>query len=630
MVNQQLTGPMGVERVLAPRLVVLASVVPLAALGQGLNFDNVTSQGHIDLGAPSEGVSAIDVDLDGYMDLLVVRPDSTYVLWRNVEDPSRPGNRNFLDVTAGSGLDDTGLPRSNEVQAVVAADYDRDGDPDIYGSSRSVFGSRLGILFRNDAGQFSNVTALAGVELRNVENTSPATWSDVDLDGWPDLFIVTPEAENFRLLLNNGDGSFRDASDRVAAPSVPSYAYSALWTDVDLDGFADAVVGFQAGFMMILNNVAAEDGGRQLAAGQTVALTGISPMGIAAGDYDGDGDFDLAVSVDGVANGIVYRNDDGVFTAVTPFTVDCTWGVNWLDGDNDGDLDFFTAGDCHSNEFFPDFLIENLGGGQFVDVSTRLGSTLDFSYHSLVVDYNNDGRQDLVVNDPFAQVTVYENTSSDAGHWLKVKLDGRGNTNREGIGALVRVATGELQQVREVRSGSSVTATEDLRAHFGLGASASADWIEVVWPRAGALASRTQRFAGPFGADQILTLRPSVGGIAEGLDLTAARCLNRTTGESVVAAVAGDGSWDCEASGLVVGDEDRLIVLLRGIASADTASELRGGTTGFAARAVQCRNLSTGQTVVAPTDGAAAWDCASAGLTFDPGNQLVMLAFGEY
>jgi len=130
--------------------------------------------------------------------------------------------------------------------------------------------------------------------------------------------------------------------------------------------------------------------------------------------------------------------------------------------------------------------------------------------YAVQIDFNNDGRQDVIACNtasPDASLSIYENLTTTANHWIKLRLVGDGSAvNRDAVGAVVRLHAGGTVRMRHVASGSSTSATEDTRLAFGLGATETVDRIEVVWPRSGSLASRTEVFCGPFAADQIFTL----------------------------------------------------------------------------------------------------------------------------
>ncbi len=289
--------------------------------------------------------------------------------------------------------------------------------------------------------------------------------------------------------------------------------YSHTWFDYDGDGYDDCFVlanGNPVG--VVLHNVDDGAGGRAFVnsgpdIGFDVRFGG--PMGITIGDIDGDADLDLAVT--DFDAGRYYRNDAGTFTEIFPILADWGWGNALFDVDNDRDLDYFMVGST-GNGAIESLLFENLGAS-FTDISAAVNGPLASSQHSVQIDYDTDGRTDFFVINPgtgTVPLTVLQNESI-SGNWAIVKVVGDGvNVNGDAIGALVRLHSAAGTQVRTIQSGTSTTATEDLRARFGLGADEEIDWIDVVWPRLGSLAERTQRFDGPFLPNQVLTLASSV------------------------------------------------------------------------------------------------------------------------
>ena len=155
----------------------------------------------------------------------------------------------------------------------------------------------------------------------------------------------------------------------------------------------------------------------------------------------------------------------------------------------------------------------DIGGARFVDTTPGLNGVSAPSKHSIQLDINNDGRQDLITCNPGVQagypsmfVSVYRNLSQTNNHWITLRLRGGGRSNGDAVGAVARITAGGRTQVRELISGSSTTATEDLRLHFGLGSATEVQHIQVLWPRRGSLSSRLQTYGGPFKVDRILTL----------------------------------------------------------------------------------------------------------------------------
>jgi hypothetical protein len=512
-----------------PACFVLHAGAP-AASGQvsigGVSFIDRGWSGQIPLGDYGGGIGVLDYDRDGWQDLLIGAANGRQKgLFRNVPDASRPGARTFANVIVGSGLDDADNV-SRYSAGILAADVDNDGDQDLMMTGFH-FGDRTsGLLYRNDtvsgsAPVFTNVSAASGVRTGNDQPQS-ASFTDFDLDGDLDLLIASQQGSSrfLRFLLNNGDGTFADATTLVPTLSGVSTIYAHVWADFDLDGDQDCFVLSSGGGPSVLLNTFVGGTRRLVNVAQEVGFTtlGPAPMGIAAGDYDGDGDPDIAISNGAV--GIYYRNDVGaggarVLTRVTPFSTMWAWGVLWIDVDNDGDLDHYQCGSVGQGPNF-DSLKRNLGGGVFDNISPAMNSSFSVSQFAVQVDWNNDGRPDVVSTNPFGDnryVAVSENVSTTPNHWLKVAVAGDGvRVNRDGVGALVRVRVGGRTLTREVSNGSSTTSTEDLRQNFGLGGSTSADWVEVVWPRSGSISGRTVRYDRPIAGDQILFLTAPCAG----------------------------------------------------------------------------------------------------------------------
>ncbi|MFO0972367.1 MAG: FG-GAP-like repeat-containing protein [Phycisphaerae bacterium] len=493
----------------AAALFIPNNVSAVVSIG-GISFIDRNQTGEVVLGPVRGGLAVIDFDRDGYLDLAIGDQFGfASHLFRNVPDAARPGFRTFADVSAASGLvEPDGTARLSV--GVLTADYDNDGDDDIFMVGRGAAPASYGLLYRNDGGTFTNVSIAAGVRLPG-GNAEAASWCDFDLDGDVDLLVMGNAVPYATLLVNNGNGTFTDRSDLLPVVPSPAHFYSMIWTDYDGDGWPDCfpLNSSGAGHDTVLHSIPDGFGGRRF---QNVADAlgfvglGNAPMGISAGDFDGDGDLDFGIS-DAIV-GTYFRNDGGLFTHITPFSTMFGWGVIWLDVDNDRDVDFYTAGSWQNPNL--DNLQRNDGGGAFANISPALNTVSLASQYAVRMDFNNDGRPDIITVNPLNSVSVFENVSTAANHWTLLTLRGDGvQVNRDAIGARVRLTSGGVTQLRELVSGSSTTATEDLRVHFGLGADAAIDRIEVVWPRSGSLASRTERFLGPIGVDQPLTLTPA-------------------------------------------------------------------------------------------------------------------------
>lgn len=472
----------------------------------GISFRERIALDDFDFGAPRGAIGVIDYDDDGFVDLFIGGgANIANGLYHNVPDPNIPGARTFVDVTAGSGLD-TAEALVRDAAGVLTADYDNDGDTDVFLVGREL--SNYGQLYRNEGGgQFTNVSVSSGVRQPGGFNDS-GSYLDYDLDGDLDLIVSRTQAPYRHLLENDGAGHFVDASERLPAIAAFTHCYAQGSMDFDNDGYADCFLVTNTS-EVLFHNVPDPAGGRRfvnVAADVGYVDHGPAPMGIAFGDYDNDGDFDIALS--NGTTGTFYRNDDGEFVKFTPFTTFFGWGVNWLDVDNDGDLDYFGAGSHPSTANF-DILRRNQGAGVFDDISPALNGLRTTSKFSAQLDFNNDGRIDIMTLLPAVGSNFYENISTTTGHWLRVRLIGDGaDVNRDACGAIVRISTQSGAQIRLLSIGSSTVSTEDPRLHFGLGEDDVVSEIEVRWPRRGSVAAQTDVYQGPFAADQLITLTP--------------------------------------------------------------------------------------------------------------------------
>lgn len=506
----------------SPAITRLLAALALAFAAVGadavaqIEFVDRAASGDITLPSANHGLGVLDHDDDGFLDLVMGgNENQTMRLMRNVADTLRPGERTFEEVTAGSGLDDTdGLTRAAFGFAI--ADYDNDGDPDIYTLGTKASDQSFGLLYRNDGGgSFTNVTVAAG--LRGIGSTpESASFHDYDHDGDVDLLVANASGSTRSLLLyeNLGNGQFVDASSRTPDLADFSSVYAMVWSDYDSDGWADCFVVVFGNPATLLRNRSDGMGGRELVnVAGTVGFMGLgfAPMGITSGDIDGDGDIDYAVS-NGSAGRYFENNGDGTVMSILPFTSIFGWGNALFDAENDGDLDYYMAGSWSTAAL--DKFFENQGGGSWADESSVLNGVSAPTRFSVQLDFDNDGSIDIIAMNPgdvTSPFSIYENISSTTNHWFKIALDGDGTeVNRDALGAFVRIEAGGVSQVREVnRNGTSTASTEDLRLHFGLGATTVVDRIEVLWPRKGNLGSRLEVFDGPFAADQIVNLSPT-------------------------------------------------------------------------------------------------------------------------
>ncbi|MFV2071340.1 MAG: CRTAC1 family protein [Thermoanaerobaculales bacterium] len=421
------------------------------------------------------------------------------VLYRN------DGDGTFTDVTDAAGVGDTRFG-----MAALAADYDNDGDRDLF-----VTNFDRDTLYRNDGdGTFTDVTESAGVgsEYWSVG----ASFFDYDRDGLLDLFVggylvfdpdyrsyfaaeAFPGPLSYRgqkdvLYRNKGDGTFENVTRAAKLGSTQGRAMGVAACDIDDDGDEDLFVANDGmeNYLYLnrgdgsFENIALRTG---TAFGQNGEAT--SAMGPEFGDFDGDGLFDLLVPDMGYS--CLYRNTGkgyfeeksaatGIAAVLGQYT---SWSANFFDYDHDGVLDIFIVnGDAHHLEPEEDMLFRGEGGKRFVDVSATSGAAFRLkavSRGSATGDVDNDGDLDLLVLNLNGPARLYRNDGGNRGNWIMVRTVGT-KSNRDGIGARIRLTAGGATQVRDIRSSSGYLSQSDPRAHFGVGAHQKIDRIEVRWP----------------------------------------------------------------------------------------------------------------------------------------------------
>ncbi len=457
-----------------------------------------------------------DYDNDGDLDLAVLgHPNLAY--YRN-----DGADQAFVENTTAAGLN---LPAGG-IGAQVA-DYDNDGDADLYITRDGWFGGGANVLFNNDGrGRFADVAELAGVG--DLGSSFCAAWADYDNDGWLDIYVAngtgaTGDSTNV-LYHNKGDGTFANVA-AIAGVAHTGQSLSAAWGDFDGDNDADLYVN---------NFTEANVLYRNEGDGTFADIT--QQAGVAAGhidgfitfviDYNNDGLLDIfvgnwslseAVLADRVAGKntsqrdrpALYRNrGDGTFEDVTEHAGLAralgTMSGGAADIDNDGWTDLYLGnGGPQMGRRDPDVLYHNRGNGTFEDATQALGLGHVGKSHGITfADYDKDGDLDIYVPSGGAQPgdhwhnALYRNEGF-GHHWLVIKLQGR-RSNRDGIGAKVKVRCGEQQQFQEVASGYSFGNSSSLEVEFGLGACEQVDELEVRWP-----SGRVDVFA-PIDVDQRL------------------------------------------------------------------------------------------------------------------------------
>lgn len=504
------------------------NTIQLTDVTRESGIDFVHSSGASGVGyiveAMTGGIALFDYDADGLIDIFFCdgaplkgskeSPDQLHHrLYRNL------GNWKFQDVTEESGLKRTGYGLG-----AVVADYDNDGDPDLFVSQ---FGKNL--LFRNNGNKtFTDVTLSAGVDGR-YEVGAGACFLDGDNDGFLDLFVASyveftsenhvPVFSKGQYLMagpqyyeknpdhyyrNRGDGTFEDQSQRSGVGSVLGPGMGVVAADLDDDGDTDIFVAQDGSPNLLYVN----DGtGRFEESG---LLSGVASnyegkingsMGVDCADFDGDGKLDLFLTNYQSEMPVLYRNlgggifEDATRRAQIPPSLypHVNWGTGFIDFDNDSFLDIFIANghfdrvelmDDRTSLKLPNTLLRNNGQGRFVDVSRESGNGMEIVESSRAAgfdDLDNDGDVDVVILNSNAPPTVLRNDTPRKNHWLQISLRGK-ECNRDAVGARVSVKVGGKTQVSEVHSGRGYQSHYGSRLQFGLGKWEEVDEVSVQWP----------------------------------------------------------------------------------------------------------------------------------------------------
>lgn len=474
------------------------------------------------------GVAMFDYNNDGLLDVYFVN-GSTFQILDNPRLPKTSGRlfRNngdgtFTDVTEASGLINEGWGNG-----VAVADYDNDGHQDVFITN---YGKNA--LFHNNGdGTFTDVTHEAGLEGGNW--STGAAWGDYDGDGRLDLYVpryidfdrsYTPAKQKMAYCMyngfpvacgprglpgladlvyhNEGGGKFREVSNEIGmGDSEKAYGFQAVWFDFDNDGRLDCFVTNDSTPNYLWHN---KGDGRfeEIAFEAGCAVNGEgraqSCMGVAVGDYDNDGWFDLYVTNFSEDYNTLYHNDHGIFEDVTfPSGLGAVsyselgWGVGFIDFDNDGWKDIFVANghiypqaDQAGNSYYQNNqIMRNLQNGRFALIPPKeSGFTVKRTSRGAAFgDLFGKGQINILVNNVDDVPFVYSSARNPGANWIRLKLVGT-KCNRDAVGARVELTVNGMTQTDLVQAGGSYYSTSDMRLHFGLAAAAQAVRVKILWP----------------------------------------------------------------------------------------------------------------------------------------------------
>jgi enediyne biosynthesis protein E4 len=469
------------ERV-APGAITFADETVAAGLGEVIGGGN----------QHGVGVAFVDLSGDGRPDLVVIngRGNTNGEQYESVYYRNN-GDGTFQDATESSGIG--AALRGVDGYSIAAADYDNDGDIDLY-----VGAQPTDILLRNDGGSFVDMTQAAGAggpesdpQLVADGRGKVVAWGDFDGDGHLDIASAssTLPDPNAYLLRNQGDGTFVDITAATGMAASPrGNPCAIMWTDYDNDGDADLWIWNDRGDHVLLRNEAGASLTDVTQQADGVAIT--NPMGIDGADMDHDGDLDYYISNIG-AHPLMENQGDGTFVDITRVagTVgDYGWGLAFEDFNSDSWPDLFVAQEDNR----PYFSYQNLARSGRAEFMQRLVSHPSVqngnAAHNVAAgfaDADGDGRTDAVtVNTDGTRITLHRNVTDLGSHrWLDVRIAQTPTTGeRGGIGARVGVKTGDLVQFLDITGGSSRASQNELSARFGLGNWSGAEWVVVLWP----------------------------------------------------------------------------------------------------------------------------------------------------
>jgi len=531
----------------------------LAAQGGRVTFTDVTTAAGITFRHNSgragkkwlpetlgSGGAFFDFDGDGWLDLFLVnsrhwvsKPGrrSLSALYRNT------GTGKFVNVTSGSGLD-----VELYGMGVAAGDYDNDGRQDIYVTALD--GDRL---FRNaGGGKFTDVTKAAGIA--NADFGTSAAWVDYDRDGLLDLFVAnyvqwtpkgdlwcsldgvsksycTPESykgTSSKLYRNLGTGRFEDAGKKAGVSDPTSKSLGIAVLDYNNDAWPDLFIANDTQpnklYRNNRNGTFTEEG---MSAGVAYSEDGVArgAMGVDAADYDRSGRPHLLVgNFSNQMLGLYHNEGKNLFVDEAPRStigraslLSLAFGVFFFDYDLDGYLDILAANGHIEEEIErvqpkvkfkqPPLLFRNLGQRKFENASHAVGAQFSrpiVARGAAYGDYDRDGDLDVLFTENHGPAYLFRNDGGSRNNFLSIRTRGV-KSNRDGIGAVVRIDSASGRQWNTVRSGSSYCSQSDLALTFGLGKDVSVSAIEVEWP-----SGQKDRIAN-IPANQFLTIEEGKG-----------------------------------------------------------------------------------------------------------------------
>ena len=471
-------------------------------------FDDVTDEAGLNSsGIWSTGVSVVDINHDGYLDIYVCKSGPPGGERRNNELFINNGDLTFTEKSKDYGLDNEGLSTH-----AAFFDFDNDGDLDCYLLNNTIKSIGVGLdmvkglrdissdqgnkLLRNDDGYFTDVSSSAGIYTSNIGFGLGVTVGDINLDGWSDLFISNDFFEKDYLYINNKDGSFKESLEEyVNETSMGSMG--ADMADINNDGYSEIFV--------------------------TEMLPDRHDRRVSKAVFDNWDKYQFSIDQGYFhqfnRNVLQLNNQDGSFSEISRITgvdaTDWSWGALIFDMDNDGNKDIFVANgiykdlldqdyvnflanpsiisnmiqsekepvkkliDMIPSEPLSNYAFQNLGSLTFRDETKNFGlDDLTYSNGSAYSDLDNDGDLDLIVNNVNMLSNIYENKSTS--NWVSFSFDSN-SKNKYGVGNKVFVYADNKMQYQELSPMRGFQSSVDYRMYFGLGDVNVIDSVKIIW-----------------------------------------------------------------------------------------------------------------------------------------------------
>jgi len=488
-------------------------------IGKEIGIDFVHSIGDKELTniveSSGAGAAFLDYDQDGFIDLYVC--SGTWL--KGVSSGEKPaimpenhlyhnlGDGTFEDVTKKAGV---GGPWYS--MGVTVGDFNNDGYPDLYVSNYG-----MNVLYKNNGdGTFTDVTKRAGVGGKETDFNTGAVWLDYDNDGFLDLYVgkyinfdpnykyyyapdgfpgpLAYDAQPDVLYHNNGDGTFEDVTKKMGIVDLDGRAMGVGAVDYDDDGFVDIYVANDHSMNYLWHN----NGGKSFTDVGTPSGTAFGQSGESAvsmsvdfADYTGSGRMGMFISDDkycrlyeNMGNGI-FREQSYPSGIAMPAGQFVGWSSSFFDYNNDGLVDIYKTNGALKHLYGQeDQVFENIGNGKFKDVSWDLGSYFKeklVGRGACFGDYDNDGDIDAYIVNLNDRGAFLRNNKGNQNNWITLNLIGT-VSNRDGIGARIKVTSGGKVQTNQKKSTSGYLSQNDPRIHFGLAKNEIVERIEIKWP----------------------------------------------------------------------------------------------------------------------------------------------------